>query len=1076
MGKSIHHSNVFSGGEVSPKVDARVDQQKYGSWLRQCANMIPYKTGGLTRAVGTQYVNQAKLGANYAVRLMPFIFSPQVCFTLEFGHQYIRFYSGGGTANPVTVSSAPAWISGSNYVLGNFVTGTFGVIYYCILSITNSTLTPSLDSTHFVAQNVYEVPSPYSAYYTSGLPSATDIFGVVPDQTNDVIDLVHPDYAPYTLSRYGNTDWVMEQVPFAAPALLDQNATSTTLTPTALQGIGITVQASAPAWIAENWYTLADSVQVNGIIYDCVLSNVSAAAFATDLAAGYWNPVGVFNQLHVGSTWQLAVLRQSAYVEYDGTAASGFSAGTSDQIQCLGSYEVHTYGVWSADIAIQRSLDGGITWNTVTTVTGRSDRNVDIQGTAVVLGIYRLVISNVSVPINPGATNPRVVFECDDAFLYGTFEVTAVVTIAATAIVITNTVQILTLGNSNWTSFGAPANYVVGTIFTATGSGTGTGTAINPYAATATVVTQLTDPNPLQPQWVSGTSYVTSNQVNYQFINYTCLGNVSGSTPPPQDPTHWAPNNPGGTEYWSEAAWSNYRGFPQAVGSFQQRKWYGSSGFEPQRMWGTVTNDLRNLALGDQTLATDAVVFDLNAPGRGPIVWIAAQTDLFAGLSGAEWVINSGAGGGAISQGTTSGGAITPTNLNAFEQGTYGSAPSVQPRIVGNAVMFTQRQSDAIRQMFFSVTAAKYMSTDLTVVADHLFSSGIVQMAYQPRWRHQSILWAVTQQGTLCGLTYELDQEVFGWFHRSTGYGAVDGSGNAIASDYGFESVCVIDGNGTADDEVWVVANRFVNGVQTRFIERINPNNWEETFTGPPNPPAPVLSSAYYVDAGRTIVYPSALTLNYLPNRWVVGLANGCPFGPVQVASNGTIPLPGNVQYVAGVTIQIGLPIGYIGQPMRFDMDAQAGNTQARTKQAADWYIRVWNSAGGMIGNGSVLTPQWVSGTAYTPGQNVISPAVNSAFQCVVATSGSADPSTAPLFWAPIATPSYQPPVKIPFTNSQANPFGVPVLITTPTDIRIPAQLQNSPNHDPTMVVQGSDALPLTALALFSKIDIISQP
>jgi hypothetical protein len=37
--------------------------------------------------------------------------------------------------------------------------------------------------------------------------------------------------------------------------------------------------------------------------------------------------------------------------------------------------------------------------------------------------------------------------------------------------------QILSLGNTNWTAIGAPANPTVGTVFTATGAGSGTGTA-----------------------------------------------------------------------------------------------------------------------------------------------------------------------------------------------------------------------------------------------------------------------------------------------------------------------------------------------------------------------------------------------------------------------------------------------------------------------------------------------------------------------------------------------------------------------------------------------------------------------
>jgi len=912
--RSIHNTTSFSGGEWSPKLDSRVDQQKYGSALRQCVNMIPYKSGGMTRRPGTQYIANAKYanspGANYAVRLVSFIFDPDTCFVLEFGNYYVRFYSNGVQ---VTVSDAPVWQSGQAYVAGNFVEdpGVGNAIYYCKAAVTSATQ-PHSDPTNWVAQTIYEVPSPYGSFYSSGEPSQTEVFQIATCQVNDVIYITSPLRAPYSLTRFGDTDWVMEEVAFLSPALLDQNATDITITPSALQGTGITLTASAPAWVADNYYTLDNAVLVSGIIYNCILTNVSSSSFSTDLASGYWQSVGIFNPNHIGSTWQLAVLRSSAYVEYDGDKTTGFVAGTSSTIQCLGNYEIHTYGTWSADVSIQRSLDGGITWDSVYFATGRSDRNLDPKGNAPVLGIYRISVSNVAAPVNPGATNPRIVFECSNAFLYGQVEITAVTSIQPASFVNGATYQIEVLGTINWSAIGGRVNAAVGDILVYNGAGvTGSGgTANAPYIATADVITRLTDSNGLAAAWVSGGTYGTAvaggsfvvgqtyqivsigstnftligasantvgivftatgagsgsgtakSIVSYNFVNYTCILAISGGTTvPPQNPGNWSQTTPGATEYWSEAAWSNARGFPQAVTTFQQRIIYGSSASEPQRIWGSVTNDLENFALGDQTLATDGFAFDLNAVGRGPINWLIAQSDLFAGFSGAEWVINSGAG-------NSTGGAatITPTSINAVEQGTFGSAPFVQPKIVGNAVLFAQRQADAIRQMLFSIYTAKYMSQDLTTLADHLFTSGIVQLAYQSRWRHQGMLWAVTEQGTLCSLTYDLDQEVFGWCKANTGYLQLDSNGNPIISDNGFESVAVIDGQGKNDDEVWVVANRYIGGVQTRFIERINPNNWEETFIGAPTTPGPVLADAFYVDCGITITNPGSLTLTAFP-------------------------------------------------------------------------------------------------------------------------------------------------------------------------------------------------------------------
>lgn len=987
---------------MSPKLDARTDQQKYATWLRQGLNIVPYRTGGFTRRVGTQFMAATKYafnntgGHNYAAITKDFVFSPATTFTLEFGHLYVRFYSNGAQ---VKVNSATAWSNSTAYVIGNYVSQG-GYIYYCIQNNTNEAPAAfGASNTWWVWQTIYEIPSPYTADAGSGSIYSTVVHQLTFCQINDVVFICHPDFPPYALTQFGTTDWTLEEVVFSAPALLDQNATDTTITPSATTG-SITLTASAPSWVTATWYSPANSVLQGGVIYDCVTSHVSGT-FATDLANGVWQSVNIFNSQQIGGTWQIADLRSSAYLEVDGTAVNGNSLPTgfatwtdtgggsgttsttpaySSSIQCLGGYEVHTYGVWVADIGLQRSLDGGSTWDTVTTVTGRSDRNVDLTGTAAVVGLYRFELSVPSglspVAINPGATFPRIVFECDDAFLYGSAQITAVA---------------------------------------------------SAYSATATVVAE-----------------------------------ISSTT---------------ATEYWSEAAWSNYRGFPQALTTFQQRMIYASSGFEPQRIWGTVTNDIENFALGDQTQATDAFAFDLNAPSRGPISWLTAQTDLFAGFSGAEWIINSGS---TTSNGVSSGSAITPSNINAFENGTYGSAPNVQPTIVGNAVFFVQRNADAIRQMLFSIYTDKYMSQDLTMLADFLFASGIVQLAYQARWRHQGIIWAVTQQGTLCGLTYDLDQEVFGWSMAQTGYGQVDANGNPLPNDNGFESVCVLPANGSSDDEVWVVANRLINGVQTRFIERINPNNWEETFVGAPTPPYANLPDAFYVDCGFTFLNPGGppvqvVVQNFLNGRYVVGLADGAPFGPILV-TNGVATLPNSIPSTVA-KVQIGLPIKYAGQAMRIDADVRAGNTQGLKKQVSDMYLRVWNSCGGSISNGTAQLPTWVSGGNYTVGQYELSPLTGQAYQCVNAlTNDVVDPSKDPTNWVQSPLPTYNAPVPIPYTPNSANPFAVPVLVTTPKNIRVTPALNPWIDEDPQIVITGNDALPLTVLGYFLHYDIIGAP
>jgi hypothetical protein len=46
----------FNSGEVSPKIDARKDIEKYTGGCRRCENMIPDLYGNATRRPGTELI------------------------------------------------------------------------------------------------------------------------------------------------------------------------------------------------------------------------------------------------------------------------------------------------------------------------------------------------------------------------------------------------------------------------------------------------------------------------------------------------------------------------------------------------------------------------------------------------------------------------------------------------------------------------------------------------------------------------------------------------------------------------------------------------------------------------------------------------------------------------------------------------------------------------------------------------------------------------------------------------------------------------------------------------------------
>ena len=84
----------FRAGELSPRLEGRVDLEKYNEGVQTLQNMVSLPQGGITRRSGTYYAGASKDGGK--VRLMSFEYSDEQAYVLEFGLNYIRFYKDGG--------------------------------------------------------------------------------------------------------------------------------------------------------------------------------------------------------------------------------------------------------------------------------------------------------------------------------------------------------------------------------------------------------------------------------------------------------------------------------------------------------------------------------------------------------------------------------------------------------------------------------------------------------------------------------------------------------------------------------------------------------------------------------------------------------------------------------------------------------------------------------------------------------------------------------------------------------------------------------------------------------------------
>ena len=90
-----HLQPSFSGGEISPSLQARTDSPAYNTWLHTARNFYVHPQGGASNRPGTLFVAKGKF-ADKACRVIPFVCSEREAYVLELGEHYIRFYTPAG--------------------------------------------------------------------------------------------------------------------------------------------------------------------------------------------------------------------------------------------------------------------------------------------------------------------------------------------------------------------------------------------------------------------------------------------------------------------------------------------------------------------------------------------------------------------------------------------------------------------------------------------------------------------------------------------------------------------------------------------------------------------------------------------------------------------------------------------------------------------------------------------------------------------------------------------------------------------------------------------------------------------
>ena len=365
-------------------------------------------------------------------------------------------------------------------------------------------------------------------------------------------------------------------------------------------------------------------------------------------------------------------------------------------------------------------------------------------------------------------------------------------------------------------------------------------------------------------------------------------------------------------------SFSDTTGYPACVTFFEQRLVFAGTTAQPQTLFFSRSADYENFddKYHETVADDDAIVYTIASNQVNAIRFLTATRTLIIGTAGGEFAVN---GGGT-------GEAITPTNILINKQSNHGSA-NVDGIAVGNATLFLQRAKRKIRELAYNFDVDGYVAPDLTILAEHVTESGIIQMAYQEE--PNSIVWCVRADGQLLGFTYQREQQVTAW-HRHI-FGGSFGSGNAVV-----ESVEVLPTD-NSEYQVWVIVKRTIDGATKRYVEYLHNQDFDETDD----------TSFNYLDS--QLAYNGSATttisgLDHLEGEEVSILADGATH-PNKTVSSGGITLDRSA-----TKVKVGLPYVSLLQTMRIDAGSQNGTSQSKTKRIYEITARLYESIGIEIG------------------------------------------------------------------------------------------------------------------------------
>lgn len=244
------------------------------------------------------------------------------------------------------------------------------------------------------------------------------------------------------------------------------------------------------------------------------------------------------------------------------------------------------------------------------------------------------------------------------------------------------------------------------------------------------------------------------------------------------------------TYLWTLAAFSSSAGWPESVGFYQNRLFFGKD----YNLYGSKTNDFWDFYEPISVNDDDPINMSLLSYKVNEIVNIVTLKSFFVFTAGGEFGIGSS-------------GALTQKDKFLKQYSAHGSAKPL-PIVAGNMIMFVDTSEHTIRAFQYSFETDTYEAQDISVLLDEIIKGEkIISTAYSS---NEKECYFLTEKGEIFVLKFFPEQNILAWSKWKH-------------AKYHIKNICIMPRG--SEEDLYITVNT-ENGMQ---IERLTNNFYADS-------------------------------------------------------------------------------------------------------------------------------------------------------------------------------------------------------------------------------------------------------